>query len=311
MAEPAGDSVRALVSGFPRKRRERQLIAMLQMFVDDSGINQPPIYCLAGWIATASQWALFSDDWQAVLDEEPKLDYFHAVEWKRLGDAFRGWQRSDADAKLEKLIATISKHKLIMSSSIMLHEHYIEVFGDTKDVRRRFPPYQMLLNHLVIQTADWLRSKGRTDKLDIIFDSQMSHDKIVLGFWDDLVANTFDDIGATLSNSPIFRNDKDVVGLQAADLLAWTIRRSNVNHMKGLPIPHDLWKHRKKDAGTAGVVHIINKLVMVNMHLTSFYQAMVQAGIYPPQVMRYDRKLLAPSNWSRPEPGNDHLPLWQ
>lgn len=278
------------------------------MFVDDSGINQAPIYCLAGWIATPDQWASFSHDWQNVLDEAPKLEYFHAVEWKRLGSAFRGWQRSDADAKLDKLMAVISKHRLIMSVSIMMHEHYIQVFGDDKNARKRFPPYLILLNNLVIQTADWLRSKGVSGPLDIVFDEQLGHDKTILAHWDELVENTFSDIGQTLINAPIFCNDKEVMGLQAADLLAWTIRRSNANSMNNIPPPFDLWKHSVKDESTAGVIHVMKKLSLVNTRLCTFYETMIKVGLYPRSVMSFDRKLLTPSIWIRPDCLKDNLP---
>lgn len=284
---------------------------MLQMFVDDSGINQPPIYCLCGWIATSEQWALFSHDWKVTLEESPSIPYFHAVEWRRLGGAFRGWKRLDADLKLDRLIAVISKHKLVMSCSVMLHDHYIEVFGGESSARRKFPAYQILLNHIVLQTCDWLKSKGVNQKIEFIFDEQSGHDKIVLSHWDALRQNTFDDIQAIIAPNPSFRNDQEVVGIQAADLLAWTVRRSNENQFRKLPAPLDIFKYREDCTSTYGVINIMTKLSLVNIHLVAFYKAMISAGIYSDNVLIFNRKLLRPANCIGPKAGSDQLPDWK
>jgi hypothetical protein len=83
----AAERVWALVSGFPRGKREERQLMVLQASIDDSG-NEPssPIYYLAGFVTTHQQWANFSDEWQAALNESPKLAYFKMSE----AEHFRG-----------------------------------------------------------------------------------------------------------------------------------------------------------------------------------------------------------------------------
>jgi hypothetical protein len=53
---------------------------VLQAFVDDSGIGQPPVYILAGWIADAAKWADFLTEWDRVLRMSPRIRYFKFAE---------------------------------------------------------------------------------------------------------------------------------------------------------------------------------------------------------------------------------------
>src|SRR5229473_742644 len=52
----------------------------LQAFVDDSrtgDANQPGgVFALAGYMASESEWIAFSNEWQAELNKDPKIDAF-------------------------------------------------------------------------------------------------------------------------------------------------------------------------------------------------------------------------------------------
>ena len=79
----AADQVWRLVSGFPSDKRGSRLMMILdpQAVVDDSG-SEPtkPHFILAGFVAPAANWAALADEWQAGLDETPKLEYFKMTE---------------------------------------------------------------------------------------------------------------------------------------------------------------------------------------------------------------------------------------
>jgi hypothetical protein len=48
-----------------------------QAVVDDSGSEpQSRVFVLAGLVSTNAGWAEFANDWRAVLEEPPALDYF-------------------------------------------------------------------------------------------------------------------------------------------------------------------------------------------------------------------------------------------
>jgi len=52
----------------------------IRAYIDDSGGGVGPVFVLAGYIATAEQWAAFSDEWQAILDMKPAVKRFKMSE---------------------------------------------------------------------------------------------------------------------------------------------------------------------------------------------------------------------------------------
>ena len=85
-----------------------------QACVDDSG-NEPtkPHFILAGFVAPAANWAALTKEWQAALDETPKLDYFKMHEAARLKEQFdpsNGWTEAKRDDRLITFTRIIRKH---------------------------------------------------------------------------------------------------------------------------------------------------------------------------------------------------------
>ena len=90
---------------------------VFQAFIDDSG-NEPQsqIFVLAGFISTHKKWAEFSDEWQAELNKEPKLDYFKMHEAATLLGQFskdRGWSESLRDNRVMSFVGTARKYATV------------------------------------------------------------------------------------------------------------------------------------------------------------------------------------------------------
>jgi hypothetical protein len=78
---------------------------VLQIFVDDSGSEpQAPYFVLGGFVAPPlPNWFDFSNEWQAVLDQAPKLEYFKMNEAATFTGQFerqRGWNEKNRDARV-------------------------------------------------------------------------------------------------------------------------------------------------------------------------------------------------------------------
>jgi hypothetical protein len=67
----------------------------LRAFFDDSNINQGPVYVLAGWVGPAEKWAPFSDEWQAILDMNPRVGPFKYSEPSEAVNGSGGWDISE------------------------------------------------------------------------------------------------------------------------------------------------------------------------------------------------------------------------
>ena len=71
---------------------------------------------------------------------------------------------------------------------------------------------------------------------DFVFDKQDNVSKHVLLFWKYITSQQPVEWGQFISASPVFRDDKDVLPLQAADMLAWHTRRS---YEETYPVEYD------------------------------------------------------------------------
>ena len=235
----AADQVWALVSGLPSGQREARQLMVLQAYIDDSG-NEPtsPIFVLAGFISTHQRWAAFSDEWQAALDEPPQLAYFKMAEAEHFREQFsksRGWIVENRDARILKLANIIAKHAITRIHSAMLHESFDRWIRSIKNPSRNSAqdhPYFMLF-HAIVQIISTLRVHAyNNDPCDIIFDEQGSLGLDAIYFWENLRKNPAaiaKETAAAFANyfgkPPIFRNEKEFLPLQAADLYAWQLRR--------------------------------------------------------------------------------------
>jgi hypothetical protein len=91
------------LSGVPGPARLRRLVLALQVFIDDSGKDDPPVFVLAGFIAEAAQWAAFSDAWDAELKQSPAIEHFKMKDAHSLRGQFSRWSDLGRDHKVGRL----------------------------------------------------------------------------------------------------------------------------------------------------------------------------------------------------------------
>jgi hypothetical protein len=66
---------------------------------------------------------------------------------------------------------------------------------------------------------------GMREKVHFIFDEQLHASDRVQAVWSKIIEIIHDDLRPLIGGRPSHRNDKEVLPLQAADLLAWHVRR--------------------------------------------------------------------------------------
>jgi hypothetical protein len=67
----ASAAIWALVPGMsalPDAVARRRLLVALEVYVDDSGTGNPPVFLLGGFIGRAESWAVFKEEWRDALD---------------------------------------------------------------------------------------------------------------------------------------------------------------------------------------------------------------------------------------------------
>jgi hypothetical protein len=190
-------------------------------FIDDSGSGgDTPYYILAGYSATEATWAAFWPDWQAALELAPKLEYFKMSEAESLKGQFLGFSPEQRKERINNFIDVIQRHDLQEASVAVSADAYRATFYPIMH-RSHASPYYLAFIGMVSALAGINRYSGSAESTDFIFDEQKGMEKKALRMY-----------AAVKQNFPerqfgrvAFRSDRHVIALQAADLVAWQIRR--------------------------------------------------------------------------------------
>lgn len=200
-------------------------MAVLQAYIDDSksDIGERHLY-LAALIHQANTWERFSDEWDAALKAHPRIEYFKMVEAQNRRGEFKGWSEAKRNAKVLALAELIGKFQpisLVCSVSV----------AHTREVLKPHAPYGLGSEYFPISfamicgIARLMHGMNIHLPCDVIFDRQDNTSKNVLIFFDHIMNQQPQEWAQYVSSSPIFRDDREVLPLQAADLFAWHVRR--------------------------------------------------------------------------------------
>jgi len=212
----------ALVSGYPDAERRSRFLAMLQGFADDTGKGNEPVFALGGFVASVEQWMGFADAWDAKIKEEPSIGYFKASE----AAAFRGeilrFDPAQRDKKVADLISLINAYAQFFVGCAIVREDWARVFRGQM-AKTMDSPFFFAYMRLMTSSLQRLFSFGPAiDKVEWIFDEEVQTIyREALNWWLAQKAEPPLYLSRRMGNHPIMRNDKEVMPLQAADLMAW------------------------------------------------------------------------------------------
>lgn len=222
----AGDEVRALVCGYPQKYRGRKLLVALQAYIDDSASDiGDRRYYLAGLINTADKWADFSDEWAAELASQPAISYFRNVEAQNYRGPFKGWTRKQRVYKLERLASVAARYRP-WTFEVSLNRREFDRIYKPNTLHALSHPFQICFV-LVMEIVARLHETEKFEvPVDFIFDETKGlGDLIIIMF--DWIKDYQPHWRNALGSTPVFRDDKKIMPLQAADMLAWHLRRES------------------------------------------------------------------------------------
>jgi hypothetical protein len=182
---------------------------------------------LAGYIQTTANWMWFSDAWSEELRSAPAISYFKMKEAFGLNGEFGGWNRQVRDQKVENLARIIRHFNLIpMHSSVSrkLVDEIIRPVAPYGLGGAYFHCFEAIMIPIGIQQS---KQKGIQQlPIEFIFDEQEGEGEQAKQIYQVIRMLQPRSVRKVLSKEPVFRNDKEVVPLQAADMLAWHIRRA-------------------------------------------------------------------------------------
>jgi hypothetical protein len=224
-----------MIPGSPSGKRERHRLMVLQAYIDDSG-NEPShdVVCvLGGFVTQTDDWARFSDEWQNALDIHPKFDYFKMSEANSLVEQFspaKGWTEQLRDSRVSLLADIAHRHTRLATHVYIRHDDFDKYIRSQLMPYRQLSsdhPYPLLCIQLMLQLAEFKSNIGDESgaHMDLFLDTQTGFENDVMQWWRLFLA--LDDVdGSKLAdrlgnNPPPFRNSKQFLPLQAADLFVW------------------------------------------------------------------------------------------
>jgi hypothetical protein len=215
----------ALVAGYSRQKRTEKLLAIFQAYIDDSVRRYADrrLY-LAGYVNSVDKWLEFSDAWEAALSESPAIKYFHMVEANGCRGQFRGWGKLDVQLKLDKLARVIRQFDPWSFDFSVSTKAYEDSFKGRAPYGFQIP-YSVAFIGSIVTVAQFHIQLGSSVPIDFIFDEQASVHRTASAVYDHLKSIQQPEVRDVLGSTPIFRSDKDILPLQAADMLVWHIQR--------------------------------------------------------------------------------------
>lgn len=206
-----------------------------QAVVDDSAAQTgDERLFFAGYLTNANTWVLFADAWAEELAFPPAIEYLKMAEAQNRRDQFSGWEQTAIDEKLRGL-ARVIRHFNPFSFELSVSRREYAQMVSPGAPRGLATPYFPCVLAVVSSVTQYLHEEGVRDvKVDFVFDEQQGvSDDIALAFpW--MLERLHSGAQKLVNSHPIFRDDKLYVPLQAADMLAWHIRRE---HETGAELP--------------------------------------------------------------------------
>jgi Protein of unknown function (DUF3800) len=226
----ASDRVWAQVSGISPSKAGEQLLVILQGFIDDSR-GEDGAFVLAGYIASAENWAKFSAAWKEILPYSGQIDN-NGVRYFKMSELAT---KSDGIERSQAFFRVIEKHALLsVSSKINIHDlrratERIVIPSALVDWDLFANPYLFTFRCLLdgfhthkTELVDTILPPGVN--VDFILDDQAEKAPI-LELWNSYISRRDEKIRPLYGATPQFEDDKKFMPLQAADFWAWWVRR--------------------------------------------------------------------------------------
>jgi hypothetical protein len=198
----------------------------LQGYFDDSAskVGKRP-FVLAGFVSSVEQWGAFSSAWKEKLKQEPRLAYFKMSEAMAFRGQFsRGWTPALRDQRIFELAEIILAFAQVSVQSAIWASDFDDVIMGIHPAVDK--PYFLCLYQLIFSIYTYQIEHSDVE-CEIIFDTQSDLAPRAFQEWKKAqeVAPT-PERRELMNSMPVFRDDKTVLPLQAADMYAWLIRHN-------------------------------------------------------------------------------------
>jgi hypothetical protein len=227
-----------------------------QAFFDDSGTGVP-VFVLSGFVSPIYRWGAFSEEWQALLDESPKLKYFKMWEAAHLSDQFGGMKAEQRNERIQKFFRLIQKAVELSASCVIPIAPFKRIWKGKIDGGKEWsdPYYVALWDMITFLTDKHFRMRlfeamatndGQSPSiygtLEFIFDDNARLAALVPPYYQLIRAKLHPLFRGWIGVSPKFENDLEFLPLQACDAQSWYFRRLYAERFHNEPFKPDMPK---------------------------------------------------------------------
>lgn len=228
------------LNGYPLGMREQKPLPFLQAVIDDSGSDKGDRRLfMAGFISTTENWALFSGAWATELRAGKPISYLKMREANSRDGEFDGWTQAEVSEKLARLKAVIDHFEPMSFHNSMSRSADWEAF-------RAIAPRGLGNAHfsctfgIVSSVCRFVASQKHLSRIEFIFDTQAEIEDEIDLFFEYMAESIPKEARALIARKPRYEDDKKFAPLQAADMLAWHLRRRHEDHGSWMKESDDL-----------------------------------------------------------------------
>ena len=192
------------------------VVAVLKIFMDESGVHHgSPVVTVAAYFGRPKTWKAFTIDWNRA---KGPIKVFHATDCANLRGEFAGWNESERNEYVAKLLPVLPRHKIVgvaigfdlpaLEAAMSSQPGLMATFGN---------PYTACFRLAARMIVDTVEKMGSNESLAFVHENN-DYQKEAQDAFD------FVDRGRTKHFGPMsltYGAKADYVPLQAADVLAY------------------------------------------------------------------------------------------
>jgi len=210
------------------------MLQLLKAHIDDSGNSDHgedgSHFVLAGYVLPVPDWEAFADVWAYQLTQQPTIRCFKMRDAESGDGYFDGISPEFRRCKLLDMARVISHFKpMAVGCHLNWNDYKAVVAGRVHP--KLDSPYAILFYQVMRLVHEWqieynTRHPGKGyHPVDFVFDDQGKVGIRALQWYEPLKSNMREPYKQMMGGLPEFKDDEVVVPLQAADILAWHVRR--------------------------------------------------------------------------------------
>lgn len=191
--------------------------------MDDSGSGHGKVAVLAGFLSTPDRWKQFSEELEDLCEQEPKTPDFRMVK----ATGFRKYwpaTREALDKRIQDVAALILKHVTYRIDVVVGRDAY-EFIAKGKVPPEIDDPYFLLFCNVILAVAQFMDKMKLAGTVDFVFDEQGKIGRTARSLYYAVKKYARPEMRQRMGQEPVFKHDRDLLPLKAADLLAWQLRR--------------------------------------------------------------------------------------